>query len=130
MYCTMISRPKFLRWLYAVIVGGVLFGAHSVATATELIMFRQDLCEWCEVWDEEVGIVYAKTREGQVAPLRNVDIHEERPRDLTGLKPVVYTPTFVLLNNGVEVGRIYGYPGENHFWGLLNQILEKLPADG
>lgn len=93
-------------------------------------MFRQALCEWCKVWDDEVGIVYEKTREGKIAPVRDVDIHDQRPRDLTGIKPVIYTPTFVVLHNGMEIGRILGYPGEDHFWGLLSQILEKLPADG
>ncbi|MEM9635847.1 MAG: hypothetical protein AAGA50_31290, partial [Pseudomonadota bacterium] len=31
----------------------LLFGSSSVALSAELVMFRQILCEWCEVWDDE-----------------------------------------------------------------------------
>jgi hypothetical protein len=33
-----------------------------------------------------------------------------------------------LLDDGREVGRILGYPGEGHFWGLLGELIERLPA--
>jgi len=36
----------------------------------------------------------------------------------------LFTPTFVLMQDGVEIGRIEGYPGEDFFWGLLNQMIE------
>ncbi len=38
-----------------------------------------------------------------------------------------YIPTFVLIDEGKEVGRIEGYPGEDFFWGMLGKLLEKLP---
>ena len=66
---------------------------------------------WCEVWDAEIGTVYHKTEEGRAAPLRRVYIDEPRPAGLEALQGVVYTPTFVLLDAGREVGRILGYPG-------------------
>jgi len=28
--------------------------------AAELIMFDSPVCEWCEIWEDEVGIVYHK----------------------------------------------------------------------
>jgi len=43
--------------------------------------------------------------------------------------PVVASPTFVLADNGREIGRIVGYPGADFFWGLLGQLLSKLPAE-
>ncbi len=93
-------------------------------------MFEQLFCEWCEAWDKEVGIIYSKTSEGKRVPLRRIDIHSERPAGLSEIKRVIFTPTFVLVHDGAEIGRILGYPGEDHFWGLLNQMLERLPADG
>jgi len=95
------------------------------ADATELVMFEQALCEWCERWDEEIGGAYAMTDEGKAAPLRRVDIHAERPEDLTAIRGVVFTPTFVLVENGAELGRIAGYPGEDFFWPMLARLLEK-----
>jgi hypothetical protein len=41
--------------------------------------------------------------------------------------PLRYSPTFVLAQDGQEIGRIEGYPGEAFFWGLLERLLEQLP---
>jgi protein-disulfide isomerase len=98
--------------------------------AAELIMFESDYCEWCEAWHEEIGPIYPKTAEGRRAPLRVVDIHDRRPRDLEAIDGVRFTPTFVMLDDrGREVGRINGYPGEDFFWGLLADLIDKLPSD-
>ena len=97
------------------------------ARAAELVMVEQQACEWCEVWDAEVGIVYNKTAEGRIAPLRRIDIHDPMPRDLEFIRGLVFTPTFVLIDKGEEIGRILGYPGEDFFWGLLQKLMEKLP---
>ncbi|GBE42287.1 hypothetical protein BMS3Bbin10_00345 [bacterium BMS3Bbin10] len=107
----------------------LLVGAAAAARPAELVMFEQAFCEWCEAWEEEVGVVYDKTDEGKRAPVRRVDIHSQRPADLRGVKRIVFTPTFVLMENGAEVGRILGYPGEDHFWGLLDRILKRLPGE-
>ncbi|HJO74504.1 MAG TPA: thioredoxin family protein [Rhodospirillales bacterium] len=91
-------------------------------------MFTSPACTWCDLWEEEVGIVYEKTDEGRNLPLRRVDIHDERPTDLEKLRTVMFTPTFVLLNNGNEIGRITGYSGEDHFWGLMDELIVKMEA--
>jgi hypothetical protein len=97
--------------------------------AAELVMFESDSCEWCERWHEEIGVIYAKTPEAGIAPLRRVGIEDTVPRDLEHVRGIRYTPTFVLMEDGVEVGRILGYPGEDFFWGLLGMELEKLESD-
>ncbi len=94
---------------------------------TQLVMMEEAGCSWCERWLEEIGVVYHKTREGRMAPLRRVDVHEPMPLDLKFLKPAFFTPTFVLVAQGREIGRIQGYPGEDFFWSLLGELLEKLP---
>jgi len=103
--------------------------ASHEAMAAELIMVEQRGCEWCEVWDEEIGQTYHQTAEGKISPLRRVNIHDDLPKDLNFIRGLVYTPTFVLVHDGREVGRILGYPGEDFFWGLLEQLVEKLPKD-
>ena len=99
------------------------------ANAAELIMFEQANCHWCETWDAQIGPAYPRTEEGRIAPLRKVDIHSNLPADLAGIDPGRYTPTFVLVEDGQEIGRIRGYPGEDFFWGLLGEMLQKLPPD-
>lgn len=110
-----------------ILLSTLVFLGVSPLKAAELIMFEQHGCHWCEQWNEDIGVVYFKTEEGKRAPLRRVDIHEKMPEDLKSITSGHFTPTFVLVDNGKEIGRIRGYPGESFFWGLLNQILAKLP---
>jgi protein-disulfide isomerase len=98
------------------------------ARAAELVMFETLGCPWCMAWDAEVGIIYHKTAEGRAAPLRRFDIGEPRPPERAALPDIIYTPTFVLMDGGREVGRIVGYLGEDQFWGLLGELLAQLPA--
>jgi thioredoxin-related protein len=115
-------------WLAsAVILAAQLAGMMS-ARGAELLMFESLTCEWCQKWDEEVGVIYAKTAEGRMAPLRRIDIYETRPADLRSVRGIIYTPTFVLWDRGREIGRVVGYPGEDGFWGLLGVIVGKLDA--
>jgi len=100
------------------------------AFAAELFMFEQAGCVWCETFDREIAPIYAKTDEGQRAPLRRVNIDYPLPADLGFIAVERLAPLFVLVDKGREVGRIRGYPGEDHFWGLLGALIKKLDADG
>ncbi len=110
----------------ACILTAALFGIGAPAMAAELVMFGSPHCPWCEAWESEVGAIYPKTAEGRLAPLWRVDIDQPRPPELAEIDRVVFTPTFVLLVEGREVGRILGYPGEAHFWGLLGSLLQQV----
>ena len=94
----------------------------ALLVAAELLMVREDNCPWCVVWDEEIGPIYPKTPEGKFAPLMHVDLGESID-DARILKSVIYTPTFILVENGVEIARLEGYPGEDFFWTLLEEML-------
>jgi hypothetical protein len=102
----------------------------GVAEAAELLMYRRAGCPWCAAWDRDIGPIYPKTAIGRRIPLRNVDLDRGEAPAIHSRGPIRYTPTFVLVENGREVGRIEGYPGEAFFWGLLEQLAEKLPAAG
>ena len=111
-----------------------LFAAASAGAAelraAELVMMEQPGCVWCKRFNEEVAPQYGKTREGQLAPLRRVDITEPWPEDLAAVAPERLTPTFVLVHDGRELDRLRGYPGDDFFWGLLGRMLEKVPGHG
>jgi thioredoxin-related protein len=94
--------------------------------AAELVMFEQAGCVWCAAFDREIAPVYPKTAEGAAAPLRRVDINRTLPPDLAFIKVERLTPLFVLVDKGREIGRIRGYPGEDHFWGLLGALIRTL----
>jgi thioredoxin-related protein len=95
--------------------------------AAELVMFEQDGCVWCAKFNAEIAPGYANSDEGRIAPLRRVDIHGDIPDDLADIPVERFTPTFVLVDDGVEYGRIRGYPGSEFFWFLVDEMLAKLP---
>src|SRR3546814_13853010 len=90
-------------------------------------MLERPGCAWCLRWDREIAPIYPKTAEGHQAPLRRVDVTQPWPSDLAGIGGDIYTPTFIVVENGTEVARLRGYPGEHFFWPLLNEMLQRLP---
>jgi thioredoxin-related protein len=108
----------------AVVVAGMLLPI--AAQASELLMFEQAGCVYCARWDRDVGSLYEKTPESKSLPLRRIDIQNQRASGVTLASPVRYTPTFVVVDNGHEVGRITGYSNDDSFWGLLDALAAKL----
>ena len=110
-----------LTWIVLLVV---VVSLAPNASATELVMFRRAGCPWCAAWDREIGPIYAKTEVGRRAPVRFVDLARGNEMKLALASPVRFTPTFALVDEGREVGRIEGYPGEDFFWGLLEKLLQ------
>ena len=91
--------------------------------AAELVMVEQSGCEWCARWNAEIAPAYPKTTEGKFAPLRRVDLRA-MPTDLEISRRVSFTPTFLIVENGQEIARLEGYPGQDFFWPLLSKLLK------
>lgn len=100
------------------------------AQASELLMFERDGCVWCQRWDREIGPVYGKTAEARVLPLRRVNADTQAAGGITLASPVRFTPTFVVVDNGREIGRITGYINDDAFWGLLAALAGKITTPG
>jgi hypothetical protein len=94
--------------------------------AGELVMFERADCPICLRWNLEIAAIYPKTPESATAPLRRVTLGTDAGVALTG--PVRYTPTFVLVADGRELGRIVGYQDDATFWGLLDVLLARVPV--
>lgn len=90
---------------------------------TSLVMVEQLGCVYCQAWDKDISTIYPLTDEGKAAPLIRIQLRAPVPEGMTFLRPAAFTPTFVLLKDGSEIGRIEGYPGEDFFWALLGQML-------
>lgn len=88
-----------------------------------LVLVEQPGCVYCQRWDAEIGPAYPKTAEGKFAPIIRADLREGPPEGITFARRVLFTPTFVLVENGEEKARIEGYPGEDFFWPLLTRLL-------
>ncbi|WP_421999254.1 hypothetical protein [Roseovarius mucosus] len=102
------------------------FGLMGPLLAAELLMLERHGCHWCERWNAEIGPAYPKTIEGTRAPLRRVQINA-LPEDIAFSSRPIFTPTFVLVEDAQELGRIEGYAGDEFFWFLLTQLLDAHP---
>jgi hypothetical protein len=85
-----------------------------------LIMVDEPGCVYCRKWEAEIGGGYARSAEGRFAPLVKV---RRKSRELSGFNPIIYTPTFILVRRGEELGRITGYPGREYFYSELDTLL-------
>ena len=113
-----------MKRLHILWVMALMWLPAAAVAETYLLMAEEDGCYWCAKWNEEISHIYPKTTEGKLAPLQRYDLHSETP-DVAFDKRVHFTPTFVLVQDGAEVGRIEGYPGEDFFWGLLTMMFER-----
>ena len=100
------------------------------AFAAELVMYTRNGCPFCLRFEREVAPVYAKTPEGKAAPLRRIDLPAGGVRGEGLREPVIATPTFVLVDDGREVGRITGYLNDDMFWGLLGRLVAVIETPG
>lgn len=99
------------------------------AAPAVLVMVEAYGCPWCARWRVEVEPAYVRSAEGRFAPLLR---RQKGDSDIAFIPNVTFTPTFVLLVRGREVGRILGYPGADLFWmqlaGLMSQAGFREPA--
>ncbi|WP_281858729.1 hypothetical protein [Litoreibacter halocynthiae] len=109
-------------FLSALLSGVFAISAH----AAQLVMVEQDGCHWCAQWNKEIAPAYPNTTEGQRAPLRRVDLRD-LPDDIVFTSKPVFTPTFVLVEDGKELARLEGYAGDQFFWFLLGKMLDAHP---
>ncbi|WP_243698770.1 SoxS protein [Paracoccus alkanivorans] len=95
-----------------------------------LLMVEQEGCIYCEAWDREIGPGFAKSSEGLRAPLLRVDIDGPWPDGIALERRPTITPTFILLREGAELSRLEGYPGDQYFYPLIDEMLSKanIPA--
>lgn len=115
---------KLLTILIAPFAALVIALAPTSAVAdVRLMMAEEPGCVWCARWNAQIAPIYPKTGEGAVAPLLRINIKEPLPDGITLRRKINFTPTFVLLVDGIEASRIEGYPGEDFFWGLLGRML-------
>ena len=124
----MIKRAHLLAQTAGLVLGLSVLGS-SHLSAAELLMIEEEGCYWCDAWNEDVAPIYSKTLEGKAVPLSRAGI-DDVDTLVTVKSLVLFTPTFILVEDGKEVDRIEGYPGADFFWGTLGKMLEKLSPDG
>lgn len=92
-------------------------------------MIEEAGCVYCARFNDEIAPIYPNTAEGKLASLRRIDLADVWPKDLSHIEPVTLTPTFILIQNDHELGRLHGYQGDEFFWFLLGELFEKLEPE-
>lgn len=103
--------------------------ARAGEAQARLVMLERQDCPWCRRWLREVGeAAWNASDLGRRAPLRRVDVAQGLPADLAGIANWRFTPTFVLVHDGREAGRIIGYQGDLFFWQQAEALIARLPS--
>ena len=92
---------------------------------SRLIMVTSEYCPSCQAWELDVGKVYDKSPYATTLPLTRVEIGLKMPGGVTLQKPVVGTPTFLIIHNGQEIERQNGYNDAEMFWWWLSEYTAK-----
>lgn len=123
----MIGKMLLKSWLIAGCVLALCL-VPVASKAAELLMFERDGCVWCQRWDRDVGPIYGKTDEARLLPLRRINIDKQADAGIVLTSAVRYTPTFVVADQGREIGRITGFISDDAFWGLLGTFVTQLQS--
>jgi thioredoxin-related protein len=102
-----------------------LIASPMPAAAAELVMVDARACTYCQKFAREMDDVYAASPAGSNAPIRRVSPYKRWPADLAAVRPAPYTPVFILVDGGREVGRFAGYKSPEWFWSKLNPLLAR-----
>ena len=112
--------------LKAAFAAMIVLCAMPASQAAELVMVEMRACSYCAKFRNDVAPSYNSTAAGQVAPLRSVSPLKKWPADLAGVRRAPYTPVFILVDEGREIGRFAGYTDPDAFWAKLNPLLAAL----
>ena len=116
-----IALFSSLFLLLAISIAGAM-PVKAADSRGQLVMITSSDCPWCEAFEDDVGKGYNLTEEALIYSLRRHDFYKAMPDDLAHLTPATMTPTFIVVRDGAEVGRIIGYPGAELFWWRLSEF--------
>lgn len=106
---------KWLVYLICLTVGAVtadFLARKAIAeepAGYEVIMFTTSLCDYCAIFDEEIGQPYAGHELAKAAPLIRINLDEYGTGPYHLKKPLQIAPTFVIMKGDKEIARMRGH---------------------
>lgn len=125
-----LTRRTFARRVLAA-AAATMVGSQANARAAAhppifLLYVHERGCPFCRLWEQRIAPIYPRTREGQLAPLVAIDRRDPGLGGTGVAGSIHYTPTFVLIRDGREIGRIEGFAGDDFFWGQIERLVSRL----
>ena len=97
------------------------------ADSFELVVIEADGCIFCEIFRSDVLPAYETSEQGKQMPVQFVDINDMDTTHLEFKGAVDIVPTFIVVKERREVGRISGYVGPENFFHSINYLLASAP---
>ncbi len=102
-------------------------GAAPNTSRLQLIVMEAPGCTYCKVFRRDILPSFATSERGKALPVRFLDVNDLERANLTLDSSVDMVPTFVLVQDRREVGRIAGYVGPAAFFQSIGHLLSTLP---
>jgi thioredoxin-related protein len=97
------------------------------ASNLELVVMEAPGCTYCELFRRDVLPSYQASERAKDMPIRFLDVNDTTPEALGLESGIDIVPTFVVLKNHKEVGRIPGYMGPEYFFHSINHLVSSAP---
>ena len=101
--------------------------ASPKSTKLELVVMESPGCSYCDIFRRDVLPAYEASERGKELPVRFVDVNDAATAKLELQTPVDIVPTFVIVKDNKEIGRIPGYVGPENFYHAINYLLSIAP---
>jgi thioredoxin-related protein len=93
----------------------------------QLVVMEAEGCIYCTVFRRDVLPSYEESERGKDMPVRFVDVNDVEKTGIELVQPIDILPTFVVVKDNREVGRIPGYVGPEDFFHSINYLLSSSP---
>ena len=89
----------------------------------QLLVMEAPGCIYCTIFRRDVLPSYQASERGKEMPVRFVDVNDVGKTGVALDSPIDILPTFVIVRDNKEVGRIPGYMGPENFFHSINYLL-------
>lgn len=93
----------------------------------ELVVMEADGCIYCRLFRRDVLPAFEASEQGRQMTVRFLDINNLESSKLELQSAVDIVPTFVVVRQGKEIGRIPGYVGPENFFHSIDYLLAAAP---
>ena len=93
----------------------------------QLVVMEAPGCIYCDLFRRDVLPAYQKSPRAKSLPVRFVDVNNLETTNLNVSAPVEIVPTFVVMRDDQEIGRIPGYVGPETFFQSINHLISSIP---
>lgn len=112
-----------LFFIFLFFLSAVFVGLSEASDKLKLVFVTSEHCYYCKSWEADIGVIYNDTSYATVAELHRVDFSAVDFEFPHIADKVFGTPTFLIMDNKNEIGRIEGYSSKDlFFWSLSEYV--------